>query len=88
MVEIKKEVVKSSQNANAEELFNRTVSKLNLTTAPEEVSEIISNLTEEFIEAKAKEDVMKVKEVLIEMKSKIAHVKEEIKSKGKEKGSE
>jgi hypothetical protein len=31
---------------------------------------------------------MKAKEVLREMKSKIAHIKEEIKSKGKQKGSE
>ncbi len=86
MTEIKKEVVKSSQIAKAEEMFNRTLSKLNLTAVPEDISSVISNLTKEFNEAKARGDVKKAKEVLKEIKTTIAQIERKVKAEIKQKG--
>jgi len=86
IAEIKKEIVESSQIAKAEEMFNRTLSKLNLTVAPEEISSMISNLTEEFNRAKSQGDVKKAKEVLKEIKKAVARAKKEIKVKAEQKG--
>ncbi|HDD69116.1 MAG TPA: hypothetical protein ENG61_02015, partial [Candidatus Korarchaeota archaeon] len=64
MAEIKREIVRSSQLIRAEKMLNKTISKLNLSSVPENISARISNLTEEFNKVKAQGDVRKVKEVL------------------------
>ncbi len=86
IADIKKEIVESSQIAKVEEMFNRTLSKLNLTATPEGISSMISNLTEEFNRAKSQGDVKKAKEVLKEIKKAVARAKKEIKVKAKQKG--
>ena len=84
--EMKKEVVKCCQIAKAEEMLNKTLSKLNLTAIPEELESQISNLTKEFNEAEGKGDVKKIKEILKEVKKAVANGKQlEGKGKGKTK---